>query len=289
MKIVNKYHYAELFRTRLLEAMAAKSVSRSALARETGVHRSTLSQILDVERLRVPSAKLAADCACVLGVSADWLLGLTERPERPSDIIAAAMEVSDAPRALVDDQLLRWHQDAAGQKIRHVPATLPDMLKTPELIEWEYRDFIGRTSEQVLGAMRDRLDWLKNRGGDYEIALSLYEVESMAQGQGYYQDLPLAVRRAQLDYLAEQCADFFPALRLFLFDSRRIFSAPLTVFGAELAVLYVGSAYLAFRETARVRLLRQHFDGLVRGATIDARDLAGYLRGLLSDSKDTLD
>jgi transcriptional regulator with XRE-family HTH domain len=289
VKIVNKYHYAELFRTRLLEAMAAKSVSRSALARETGVHRSTLSQILDVERLRVPSAKLAADCASVLGVSADWLLGLTERPERPSDIIAAAMEVSDAPRALVDDQLLRWHQDAAGQKIRHVPATLPDMLKTPELIEWEYRDFIGRTSEQALGAMRDRLDWLKNRGGDYEIALSLYEVESMAQGQGYYQDLPLAVRRAQLDYLAEQCADFFPALRLFLYDSRRIFSAPLTVFGAELTVLYVGSAYLAFRETARVRLLRQHFDGLVRGATIDARDLAGYLRGLLSDSKDTLD
>ena len=111
----------------------------------------------------------------------------------------------------------------------------------------------------------------------------------MAQGQGYYQDLPLAVRRAQLDYLAEQCADFFPALRLFLYDSRRIFSAPLTVFGAELAVLYVGSAYLAFRETARVRLLRQHFDGLVRGATIDARDLAGYLRGLLSDSEDTLD
>ena len=59
------------------------------------------------------------------------------------------------------------------KKIRHVPATLPDMLKTPELIEWEYRDFIGRTSRAGVRRHAGPSDWLKNRGGDYEIALAL--------------------------------------------------------------------------------------------------------------------
>jgi hypothetical protein len=31
---------------------------------------------------------VVAECAGALGVSADWLLGLTERPERLADLLA---------------------------------------------------------------------------------------------------------------------------------------------------------------------------------------------------------
>ena len=74
--------------------MAREGLSKSALARLTGVDRSTIGQILGSDMARLPNAQLAADAAQVLGVSVDWLTGLTDRPERPGDLIAAAVPVS---------------------------------------------------------------------------------------------------------------------------------------------------------------------------------------------------
>ena len=74
----------------------------------------------------------------------------------------------------------------------------------------------------------------------------------------------------------------YPRLRLFLFDARKLFSAPVTVFGPNLAVIYVGRFYLAFREGQRVRSLSDHFDWLVREAEIDARAVPDHIRSLLA-------
>ena len=50
---MDKRDRAEIFRKRLLEAMARKDISRSALARDTFVDRSTIGQLLkdDLPRL----------------------------------------------------------------------------------------------------------------------------------------------------------------------------------------------------------------------------------------------
>ncbi len=96
----------------------------------------------------------------------------------------------------------------------------------------------------------------------------------------YYAGLSSDARREQLDRLAEVCAEMFPALRIFLFDARRQFSAPMTVFGPLLSVIYVGRFYLAFRESDRIRSMTTHFDWLVREAVVDARDIADYLKRL---------
>ncbi|PLX40774.1 MAG: XRE family transcriptional regulator, partial [Hyphomicrobiales bacterium] len=39
--------------------------------------------------------------------------------------------------------------------------------------------------------------------------------------------------------------------------------------------------YLTFRESNRVRSLTDHFDWLIREASVDARDVAGYIRSLI--------
>ena len=80
--------------------------------------------------------------------------------------------------------------------------------------------------------------------------------------------------------LADFCREMFPRLRVFLFDARQVFSAPITVFGPNLAVVYVGQFYLAFREGQRVRSLTDHFDWLVREATVDARNVADHILSL---------
>lgn len=276
---MDKRDRSALFRARLAEAMADKGMSRAALARAAGVDRSTLSQLL-APGTRLPNAQLAADCAQALGISADWLLGLTGRPEPIADLLATSLTVTEAPRALIDETIFGWHREAAGYKIRHVPATLPDMLKTRAMVEWEYRPQLGRTAEQALGAFADRLHWMRQARSDYEIALPLHELAGFAEGTGYYEGLPAAIRAEQMDRFILLTEQLYPSLRLYLFDARRVFSAPVTIFGPLLAVVYLGRHYLAFRDSARVESISQHFDWLVKEAAFSARDVPAHLRAL---------
>nr|WP_309501470.1 helix-turn-helix transcriptional regulator [uncultured Roseovarius sp.] len=271
-----------LFRGRLTEAMQRTRMNQSALARAIGVDRSTISQLLSGDSPRLPNAQVVGECARVLGISADWLLGLTDRPETAADILANSLSLTEAPRALVDEQIFQWHKEAAGYKIRHVPAGLPDMLKTRAMLEWEYTPHLGRSTDQVIGASQDRLTWMRSAQSDYEIALPIHELQSCAQGEGYYRDLPYEIRRAQMSRLIEMTEQLYPSLRLYLYDARRVYSAPITIFGPLLAVLYIGRNYMAFRDTERVRAITEHFDHLVREAAITARDMPGHLRGIIA-------
>ena len=125
--------------------------------------------------------------------------------------------MTEAPRALIDETIFGWHQEAAGYKIRHVPATLPDMLKTREMLAWEYEPQLGRTAEQAIGASEDRLR-LDARG-----ALGLRDRpaaardHAFARAEGYYAGLPATIRRAQLDRLHRPSRSALPRAAAYLF------------------------------------------------------------------------
>ena len=280
---IDKRARAPLFRDRLARAMAERGLSQTALARAVGVDRSTVSQLLSDAGARLPNAQVVAECATALGVSADWLLGLTDRPERLAEVMAASLTMTEAPRALIDETIFGWHQESAGYKIRHVPATLPDMLKTRAMLRWEYEPQLGRSSEQAIGASEDRLALMRSNRSDYEIALPLHELAAFARAQGYYAGLPLDLRRDQVARLRHLYAQLYPTLRIYAFDARRVFSAPVTVFGPLLAALYLGRHYLVFRDSARVESISGHFDWLVREATVGARDFPALLDDLARD------
>lgn len=285
MENIDKRARADLFRARLSEAMRLRAANQSDLARRIGVDRSTVSQLLKGPSARLPNAQVVAECARALGVSADWLLGLTARPETAADMLANSLSLTEAPRALVDEQIFQWHKEAAGYKIRHVPAALPDMLKTRAMLEWEYAPSLGRSTDQAIGASEDRMAWMRAARSDYEIALPVHEIESFARGEGYYHGLPADLRRAQLDHLIQVTQQLYPRLRVYLFDARRLYSAPVTIFGPLLAVLYIGRNYMVFRDSARVEALAAHFDRLVREAEISARDLPDHLAALAASPR----
>ena len=278
---LDKRARAALFRERLALAMTQSALSQAELARRIGVDRSTVSQLLSGGAARLPNAQIVGECAVALGVSADWLLGLSARPERAADLIAAAMSMTEAPRALVDERIFAWHQEAAGYKIRHVAATLPDMLKTPAMLRWEYEPFLGRTTEQAMNASRDRLDWMRAGKSDYEVAIPLHELATFARAQGYYAGLPADIRREQIAFFRALHDQLYPTLRVALYDQRRLYSAPITVFGPLLAVVYLGRNYLVFRDTERVQAISRHFDTLVREADVSARAFPDHLDTLL--------
>ena len=278
---MDKRDRSSIFTQRLGSAMEDRQYSRSKLAREAGVDRSTIGQLLKIDTPRLPNGQLVADIALALGVSSDWLLGLTNRPERPGDIVSAAMALAPAERSSADSQILAWHKETAGSKIRHVPATLPDILKSEAVLNWEYSALGGKHASETIEAMKNQLEWLHSGVSDYEIALPLHELRACAEGTAYYEGVSEEIRRGQLQMIADANVKLFPRLRLFLFDARHVYSAPVTIFGSNLAVVYVGQFYLAFRELERVRSLSDHFDLLVREATVDARDVAGYIESLI--------
>lgn len=280
---IDKRQRAALFSQRLKEALDLSGLNQSALARMVDVDRSTISQLLKGSGVRLPNAQIAAGCAAALGVSVDWLLGLSDRPERVAELLAASVSLTHAPRAMVDEQILIWHKETAGQKIRHVPATLPDMLKTNDILRWEYEPHLGRTIDQAIGATEDTLNYLRNAPSDYEIAMPLYELHSFAHGEGYYRGLPLAHRRAQLDRLSNLHDQLYPRLRIYQFDARKLYSAPLTIFGVQLAALYLGRNYMVFRDLERVEAIRTHFDSLIREASVTSRDLPQTLHALRAE------
>ncbi|MFT6103938.1 MAG: transcriptional regulator with XRE-family HTH domain [Paracoccaceae bacterium] len=282
MEKIDKRVRAQQFRSRLIRAMEETATSQSALARQIGVDRSTISQLRNAKDARLPNAQVVAECAAALGVSSDWLLGLSERPEKAADLLAASATLSHAERALIDEQIFLWHKESAGYKIRHVPATLPDTLKTQAMLEWEYTPHLGQSAAQAIQMSQDRLAWMLSGQSDYEIAIPIDELFTFAYAEGYYRSVPIDIRRTQLAHMAALHDRFYPALRITLYDSRVLFSSPLTIFGPRLAVLYTGSHYVAFRDTERIRAFTTHFDGLVRQAHTPDRDLPRIIEELLS-------
>ncbi len=279
---LTKQARASQFRSRLSLAMSQSNTTQSALARAINADRSTLSQALKDDGTRLPSAHMIGACASVLGVSSDWLLGLSDRPESAADLLSNSFEVSHAPRAHVDEQIFDWHREALGYKIRHVPATLPDMLKTDAMLEWEYGPHLGRTTQQAINASQDRLEWLRNTRSEYEIAMPLCEIDSFIGATGYYTGLPTAIRLAQTEHLITLSRQLYPRLRLYQFDARRLYSAPVTIFGPLLAVLYTGGHYMAFRDRERIETFTSDFDVLVREAQQTARDFPDFLGDMRS-------
>ncbi len=266
-----------MFRERLLSRMMELGMSRSELARQCLVDRSTIAQLLNTDVVRLPNAHLAAECASALQVSTDWLLGLTERSETSAGLLSTACEIADAERTPSDDKILEWHREASGYKIRHVPATFPDLLKTEAVLSFEYAQFLDKTPEQASSAMHETLQWLRAPGSDYEICISTHMVESLINGVGYWQGLPLAARKEQIEHLIRSCRELYPSLRVYLCDNKKVYSSPISVFGHFLAVVYIGRYYMVFRERKQIQALTQHFDYLIREADTGARTAANVI------------
>ncbi|MHA1189826.1 MAG: helix-turn-helix domain-containing protein [Alphaproteobacteria bacterium] len=277
---MRKNERAALFRLRLAEAMAQKNTSRSALAGSAGIDRSTVSQLLSAAEPRLPNGHVLAEIADALGMSADWLVGLSNQSGTAATLLEQVVRRTDAPRHPADDNLMQWYREAIGYKIRYVPSNLPDVLKTESVLRHEYGTSAERTTQQAISDAEAKLDYMFQPDTDIEVALSRQMLESFAAGHDIWAGLSAADRRAQLDRMTELGERLYPALRVFLFDAMGHYSAPFQVFGPKRAVLYLGQGYLTFSSVSHIRIFSQHFDTLVRAATIQANEFASFVSDL---------
>jgi len=269
---------AALFRTRLQEAMMRTGMTAGALARASGIDRSTLGQLLADDGARLPNGQTLAELARELRVSSDWLLGLAGAPQMASDVLEGSMTIAERSRTPLDENVFRWWQEAAGSKIRYVPTGLPDPLKTDRVLEHEFDHATGKTPSQAIFDARQKLAYARLPETDLEICMSVQTLSSFVGGVDVWDGLAAPAREEQRAQMAGILDELYPTLRLYLFDARRTYSAPYTVFGSRRAALYVGQMFFVFNTTQHVRALASHFDRLVREAVVQADAAADWLR-----------
>jgi transcriptional regulator with XRE-family HTH domain len=272
-----------IFRQRLADVIARTGGSRAAFAERIGIDRSTLAQVLSAANERLPRAETLAAIAADQQVSIDWLLGLSQEGPLAPAIIQQSLTVEPGGHSPADERLTRWHAEAAGYKVRYVPATLPDLLKTEDLIRYEYRDHVGPVPESRIEAANARLANQRRPETDMEVCSSVQSVESFARGEGIWRELGAPARRQQIEWMIELLDELYPTFRWFLYDGVRRFSVPLTVFGPKRAAIYVGHMYLVFNSTEHIRVLTEHFDNLIRAATVQPPKVSALLRRLLAE------
>ena len=281
--VIDRRDTVRIFRARFLEALERAGLSRSALARQTGIDRSTLSQLLSLDNGRLPRADTVAAIASVLKVSLDWLLGLSHEARLGADVLQESLHFTPSAQTPVDENLARWHMEAAGYKIRYVPATLPDLIKTEEVMRFEFHDYAARSADQAIAASHGRLAYTRLPDTDMEICMPRQSLEAFARGEVMWTGLDRAVRTAQLVEMAAIADELYPSLRINLFDAMTHYSAPYTIFGPARAAVYLGQMYFVFNTTPHIRVLMNHFDGLVRAATVPATETVSFLRELAAE------
>ncbi len=272
-----------IFRQRLADVIARSGASRASFAQRIGIDRSTLAQVLSPANDRLPRAETLAAIAADQQVSVDWLLGLSQEGPLAPAIIEQPLTVEPGGHSPADERLTRWHAEAAGYKVRYVPSTLPDLLKTEEVIRYEYRDHVAPVPESRIEAAHARLANQRRPETDMEVCSSVQSVEGFARGEGIWGEMSAMARRQQLEWMIRLVDELYPTFRWFLYDGVRRYSVPLTVFGPKRAAIYVGHMYLVFTGTEYIRMLTQHFDSLIRAAIVQPPDVAGLLRRLLAE------
>ena len=275
----------EIFRERIAEVIANSGLNHSRFAAAIGVDRSTLSQLLTPNNLRLPRADTIAAIAEQYQVSIDWLLGLTNQGTLGADLIKGPLEFEDFSESSANQKLLEWHQEASDYKVRYVPATLPDHCKTEQVSSYEFRRYgMGKTDQSI----RDThvlLIQQRTAESEMEVCQSTQDIVGFARGEGIWNELTLSDRVSQLEHMIDLIDELYPRFRWFLFDGREVYTAAFTLFGPLRAVVFIGQSYLVLNSNEHIRVFSRRFDELIRCAVVQPNEVADYLKRLIVEIK----
>ena len=275
---MDKRDLSRLFRERIGVLLERSGSSQSAFASSVGIDRSALSQLLSGQSTRLPRAETLLNIAAEHGVSMDWLMGLSQ-DEGLTGEIRASVEIEQSTGGFDHTLLAKWHAEAAGTKIRYVPAGIPDLLRTDAVVEYE-AGLRNRSADAGLDETQYRIDYNRRPETDMEVCMPRHTLEVFARGQGVWAGFPERDRHAQLKHMADLLDDLYPTFRLFLYDGRQRYSLPYTIFGPYRAAIYAGDMYLVLNATAPIRTLTRHFDNLIRAADVNAHEASAFARRL---------
>lgn len=271
-----------MFQQRLQQVITQSGMNRSSFASSISVDRSTLSQLLSPENVRLPRADTVASIAEKHQISIDWLLGLTQQGSLGANIVPEALQVDDYSTSILE-KYLEWYREAIGYKIRYVPTTLPDLLKTEAVAEYEFNRYGSGKVDQSVRDNQLLLLQQRHPGSELETSLSLQSLRSFALGQGIWQGLKVQSRIEQLQRMIVLTDELYPGFRWFLYDGKETYSSSFTIFGPLRATLFLGHLYVVVNSIEHIRKLTVRFDDLIRMAIVHPHEIHKTLEGLIDE------
>ena len=271
-----------LFQQRLQQVITQSGLNRSSFATSISVDRSTLSQLLSPENVRLPRADTVASIAEKHQISIDWLLGLTQQGPLGANIIPEAFTVDDYSTT-VFSKILEWHREATGYKVRYVPTALPDLLKTEPVAEYEFNRYGSGKVDQTVRDNQLLLLQQRHPGSELETCVAIQSLRSFALGQGIWQGLSVVERRVQLQRMIELNDELYPSFRWFLYDGKETYSSSFTIFGPLRATLFLGHLYVVINSIEHIRKLTERFDDLIRMAIVHPHEIQKTLESLIDE------
>ena len=269
-EVMDRRLTSDIFRMRLAELYARSGLRQSAFAAQLGIDRSALSQLLKGAGARLPRADTLVTLAETHQVSVDWLLGLSEDQSVMSET-RDMLEIAGGADTIDQSPLAQWHEEARGSKIRYVPAGLPDMLR----VDLEPSHDPGQF----------RRVYLQRPETDMEVAMPLQRLHELAYGQGIWARHSAQKRQRQLQAMQQMIDEFYPRLRVFLFDGSERFSMPYTVFGHQRVAVYAGDIYLLLNGRQTIQTMADHFDNLIKVAHVHAHEAADFVGSLAKETR----
>lgn len=256
---------SDIFRGRLAELYAHSGLRQSAFAAQLGIDRSALSQLLKGVGARLPRADTLVTLAETHQVSVDWLLGLSEDQSVMSET-RDMLEIAGGADTIDQSPLAQWHEEAKGAKIRYVPSGLPDMLR----VDLDPAHDPGQFQRI----------YLQRPETDMEVAMPFQRLHELALGQGVWAHDPADKRKRHLQAMQQMINVFYPRMRVYLFDGSERFSMPYTVFGHQRVAVYAGEIYLLLNGRQTIQTMADHFDNLVKAASVHAHEVSDYVGDL---------
>ncbi len=280
----DKRDVAHIFRERMALLISQSGNNLSQFSKSIGIDRSALSQFLAPDSTRLPRAETLCAISRACGVSLDWLMGLIANDGHSDDIVPS-IEIMQMNEEEATRKLEEWHREAIGYKIRYVPNTLPDTMRIDEVSKFEFKYnhlFIRKAQDQQA---KQHLIKTAKPDTDMEVCMPLQTLELFAKGEGVWNELSIDVRRKQLEHMLKLVGEFYPTFRLFFFDQQAVYSAPYTLFGPLRAAVYLGNMYLLVNSVDHIKALTQHFDRLIRLATIGPDKAEEQIKKFINEIK----
>ncbi len=279
-------NYAErvvLFRDRIMQVIANSGLNSAQFAQSIGVDRSTLSQLLSENTLRLPRADTVAAIAEKHQVSIDWLLGLTSEGTTETKLEAGPLEIERYRETAFSTRFLKWYSQAEHYKVRYIPVTLPGPLKTQAVANYEFGRYGSGKSDQKISESQLMLAQLRQNKSELEVVQPLQDLQGFARGEGIWANLPATERKAQLEHALALNEELYPRFRWFLFDGRAFYTVSFTLFGPLRAVVFLGQHYIVLNSAENIRLFSQRFNELIRNAVVHPHQINTTLQQLIDE------
>jgi transcriptional regulator with XRE-family HTH domain len=276
---MDKRTISDVFKNRLKLLMERRGETAAAFANRCNLDRSALSQFLDANIVRLPRAETLSAIAIAENVSVDWLLGVSQDEGTIGEVVSL-LSVEEGPSGFHDSILATWHREASGYKIRYSPSSLPDLLRTKAVTEYEFKSSKDAYAHLKADVSEQQLNYSRLPETDMEVVMPFQRLENLAAGADIWSSLSRGIRQAQLEHIAHLIEELYPTFRLFLYDGRYHYAAPYTVFGPQRAAVYLGEMYMVVNSVDHIRDLIRRFDEVIRVCEVSPDKAAEWVRNL---------